>query len=84
MPSKVTFAADSLASFIEETRFAEQTYGRSLFYAGRVINFWESYRTKLRTQSTLYPENAESAPSASATTDSAVLTGCQVTISEIP
>lgn len=46
MPSKVTFADDSIASFIEETDFAEQTFGRFRSYGGLAIHSWESYDSK--------------------------------------
>jgi len=46
MPSKVTFADDSITSFIEETGFAEQTFRRYRSYGGLAIHSWESYRGK--------------------------------------
>jgi hypothetical protein len=47
MPSKVTFADDSMATFIDETNFAEETFGRYSSYSGLAIHSWESYRQKL-------------------------------------
>lgn len=47
MPSKVTFADDSMATFIDETNFAEETFGRYSSYRGLAIHSWESYRQKL-------------------------------------
>ncbi len=47
MPSKVTFADDSMAAFIDETNFAEETFGRYSSYGGLAIHSWESYRRKL-------------------------------------
>lgn len=50
MLSKVTFADDSIATFIEETDFAEQTFGQFRSYGGLAIHSWESYRGKLSNQ----------------------------------
>ncbi len=50
MPSKVTFADDSIASFIAEIDFAEQTFGRFRSYGGLAIHSWESYGSKLSRQ----------------------------------
>ncbi len=47
MPSKVTFADDSMATFSDETNFAEETFGRYSSYAGLAIHSWESFRKKL-------------------------------------
>jgi hypothetical protein len=46
MRSKVTFADNSMDSFIEETVFAEQTFCRHPSYEGLAIHSWESYRNK--------------------------------------
>lgn len=47
MPSKVTFADDSMSIFIEETNFAEKTFRRHSSYSGLAIHSWESFRSKL-------------------------------------
>ncbi|MFT5324798.1 MAG: hypothetical protein ACI8P0_002663 [Planctomycetaceae bacterium] len=58
MPSKVTFADDSIASFIEETGFAEQTFGRYRSYGGLAIHSWESYRGKRSNQGNVLPRES--------------------------
>ena len=47
MAPKVTFADNPTAEIDEETRFAEQTFGRFRSYRGFAIHSWESFRGKL-------------------------------------
>lgn len=53
MASKVTFADNPTSEIIEETSFAEETFGRYRSYRGFAIHSWESFRRKLQ------PELAE-------------------------
>ena len=48
MAPKVTFADNPTAEIDEETRFAEQTFGRFRSYRGFAIHSWESFRGKLQ------------------------------------
>jgi hypothetical protein len=62
MPSKVTFADDSIASFIDETDFAEQTFGRYRSYGGLAFHSWESYRGKRSNQGNVLPRESRIRP----------------------
>ena len=48
MTPKVTFADNPTSEIDEETRFAEQTFGRFRSYRGFAIHSWESFRGKLQ------------------------------------
>jgi hypothetical protein len=62
MPSKVTFADDSMNSFMEETVFAEETFRCHPSYEGLAIHSWESYRNKLPGNTKWLPRDSRVRP----------------------